>query len=462
MFGISSYILIPLIIWLLWQIYVRTVDKKYSHIPGPKPSFLGLAELYVYLQGSFLGLSNKYGHYGPVIRVFIGPFVWIMIMDYPSYVSLYHNTRSFSKLGTVQRAAVHIVPGSLFITEGPEWRRHRTSMNPFFANEELGKYISAIFDIVREEHDALESDKPFALSVWSNAVTGRVIMKTLFDVNVNKKNPQEVKEFEEATNYMGDWFGFYMISYCISPPFAKSKYWQDYINKRKEPFTRIINQSLRNADPDCFWHQLIQSGKLSWEEFQNEAVTLMLAGYETTRDTLCWVLHSLTKYPEVKSKLKNEISTVLNGRTPTPEDLKNLKYLDKVVLETMRLHDIILVGSRTPIQQDKIGDYLIPKDSTILFSPHYVVKNSVDHPDEFDPERFTEDNYKELSKRALSAFGTGPHQCIGKYLAMLELKLITIYLIQNGEFEIDLKTDQINPHYPIKTPRKMSAIKKSV
>jgi len=287
-------------------------------------------------------------------------------------------------------------------------------------------------------------------------------MKTLFNVNVNKKNPQEVKEFEEATNYLGDWFGVFMLCYCICPPLAKSKYWQDYINKKKEPFNRIINQSLKAADPDCFWHQLIQAGKFTWEEFQNESVSLMLAGFETTRDTLCWVIHSISKYPEVKSKLKNEINTVLNGRTPTSKDLKNLPYLDKVILETMRLHDIVLVASRTPIQQDKIGDHLIPKNSTILFCPHYVVKNSVDHPDKFDPERFTNENYKELSKRALSAFGTGPHQCLGKYLAILELKVITIYLMQNGEFEVDLNTDQMNPHYVLRTPRKMSAKKKSV
>jgi len=152
-------------------------------IPGPYPSFLGLIELIVYMKGPMNGLLEKYGHYGPIIRVYVGPFVWILMADLQSYQTVYMKSKSFQR-GKMHQAVLH---GSILVTDGMEWRRHRLAMTPFFAEEEVERFSSDILNIAKEEYDELENDKSFLLKDFSREITARVLMKCLFNVSVNKK-----------------------------------------------------------------------------------------------------------------------------------------------------------------------------------------------------------------------------------------------------------------------------------
>jgi len=429
-------------------------------IPGPNPSFLGLKEFIIYAKGSITGLLEKYGHYGPVIRVYVGPFVWILLSDLQSYQTLFMKTKSFHR-GKMHQAAGLIAPNALFTTEGTEWRRQRLAMNPYFAEEEMERYCSDILNIAKEEIDELENDKPFLMKDFIRVITARVLMKCLFNVSVNKKNAEELKRFNDAIGVIGDqWVGIYLIIGLLCPILTKTTFMKNLMNKKTVPFKTVIKEMKENPSPDCLWQQLTQNDKFTWEEFENQSVGLMIAGFDTTTYSICWVFHSLTKYPEIKSKLKQEIDSVLGGKTPTSADLKHLPYLEKVILETLRFQPIATYASRTAIEQDSIGDYNIPKDIT-LFTTSDSVKNAVDNPHIFDPDRINEENMKQFSKIAMSSFGWGPHQCVGKYLAMLEMKLIIVTLLQKGDIKVDLTTDEINPHFPVRNPKKLTAIKKS-
>jgi len=207
---------------------------------------------------------------------------------------------------------------------------------------------------------------------------------------------------------------------------------------------------------------LAKTGQFTWKEFESESLALFLAGFETTSNTQCYIFQCLSQNPDVRNKLKQELDTVLDGRFPTYEDFKNLPYLEKVLLECLRHHSLMIYNNRKAVEQDTVGDYIIPKGYQIWTSPSYVIRNIVDEPDTFNPERYNDENIKELSKKILSGFGSGPHTCIGKHLAMLELKLITAYVIaQNGNIEVDTKEYQHNIYYHLKAPRFLTAVKKS-
>jgi len=396
---------------------------------------------------------EKYGHYGPIIRVYVGPFVWILMADLQSYQTVYMKSKSFQR-GKMHQAVLH---GSILVTDGMEWRRHRLAMTPFFAEEEVERFSSDILNIAKEEYDELENDKSFLLKDFSREITARVLMKCLFNVSVNKKNSEELKKFSSAINVISEgWVGICFLIKLVSPLSERTALMKNWINKKTAPLKNVIKEMKENPDPDCLWQQLTQNDKFTWEEFENESIGLMMAGFDTTTYSLCWIFHSLTKYPEIKSKLKQEIDSVLGGKIPTSADLKLLPYLEKVMLETFRLHPLNTYNSRTAIEQDSIGDYNIPKGST-LFTCSNAITNSVDNPHIFNPDRINEENIKQFSKIAMSSFGWGPHQCIGKYLAILEMKLIVVFLLQNGDIEVDLKTDQIFPHFPLNSPKKLSA-----
>jgi len=408
-------------------------------------------------------LAKAYGHHGPVFRVFIGPSVCDIVNDFETLSHLYGKTKSFQREGAVFRGMKVIAPGALFNTEGMEWRRHRTAMNPFFAEEEVDKFCSDILTIAQEEYDDIEPGKPFLLEKWTSALTSRILMKTLFDVSVNKKIATELKRLNDSIPVFDDWVGMVLMAYMICPSFIeKTQILKKFIERKTSTFKGIIKEMKENPTPDCLWQQLTVNGKFTWEEFESESFGLMFAGYETTSYSLCYLLLCLSKYPEAKLKLKQEINNVLGGKLPTAQDIKNLPYLDKFILESLRLQPIVLVANRTAVAQDSIGEYQIPKDTIIFGCPWNIIPKSGEDPEKFDPDRYNEENYKQLSKIPMAIFAVGPHQCVGKNLAMLEMKLITVLLLQNEDLEVNTTMkDEFNSHAPTRVPKKLTAIKKS-
>jgi len=457
-------LVIVVMIWVLWKLHVRTAERRFTSInngrslPGPNPSFLGLVELWVFLKGSYLGLLEKYGHYGPVIRVYVGPFVWV-IPTCLNTVNHLFSKKAFQR-GLLSKAFGDITPNTIIISDGLEWRRHRTAISPFFSEEEVEKFSSNILEIAKEEFDDLDTDKSFELTLWTNMIVGRVFMKSLFNVSVNKKNADELKKFNAALHVLGDWVGLVFVCGTICPSIMRTQFMKNYIQKKTAPFKNLLKDMKKNPNPDSLWQQLAHHGKFTWEEFENESIGLLVAGLETSSYALTWILYYLTKNPECKSKLKHEIDSVLDGKLPTIHDLKNLPYLEKVIFETLRIDAIVLALSRTAVEQDSIGDYQIPIGTSIFDCINYTVRHSVENPDIFNPDRFTNENMRELSKNAMAAFGVGTHQCIGKHLALLQLKLILCIIFQNGDIEVDTTKTYFNPHFPMKVPRLLTAIKK--
>jgi cytochrome P450 len=459
---VISLILVFVIIWFLWKLYVNYVERRFKSInngksiPGPDPSFLGLKEFLVYARGSIGGLLEKYGHYGPLIRVYVGPFVWILASDLQSYQALLSKGKAFQR-GKMFQAINLITPGALFVTEGTEWRRHRLAMSPFFAEEEFDRFRPEIWRIVKEEFDEKEDGKSLKVKDFVRGITSRVLMKSLFNVSVNKNNAEELKRFNSVIGIIDDCLAPLILVGFLAPILLRTTFMKNLVNKKTASFKQVIKDMKENPDPDCLWQQMTKNDKFTWEEFENESIGLIAAGFDTTTVALCWIIHSLSKYPEVKSKLKQEIDSVLGGEIPTSEDIKRLPYLERVIFESIRYHPVGLFNNRTAIEQDSIGDYQIPKDSTLFACAGNAIRNSVDNPDIFDPERFSDENMKQFSRIAMSNFGGGPHMCIGKYLALFEIKLIIVYILQHGDIEVDLTTDEINPHFPLNMPTHLTA-----
>ena len=119
----------------------------------------------------------------------------------------------------------------------------------------------------------------------------------------------------------------------------------------------------------------------------------MLAGHETTSVALAWTLYELAKNPLIQEKVRAEIDAVLReGNELTWETVEELKYLENVTKESLRLHPPAHITARTPISDEIVGGYLIPK-GTLIVLPINPLQNVPQHwsnPDEFQPERFHE------------------------------------------------------------------------
>ena len=157
-------------------------------------------------------------------------------------------------------------------------------------------------------------------------------------------------------------------------------------------------------------------------QVRDEAITLFLAGHETTATALTWTWYLLSQNPDVEQKLRTEMREVLGGRLPTYDDLPNLTYTEMVLAESMRLYPPAWGIGRMAKTDTRIYNYEVPKNSICLVSPYVMHRHPRYYPDpeRFDPLRFTPEAKQDRPKFAYFPFGGGTRVCIGERFAWME------------------------------------------
>ncbi len=169
---------------------------------------------------------------------------------------------------------------------------------------------------------------------------------------------------------------------------------------------------------------------LSDTEIIDNLVSFLMAGVETTANTLAWALHLLTQYPDVEAGLHREVDTVLAGRAATFEDLPTLPMTGRIVNETLRLRTPPWMFTRITTDAIQLDRYTIPASMNVIISP-LAIHNRPDlfpDPARFDPDRWLPERGDSISRTAFLPFGAGARQCIGEQFALIEavLALATI------------------------------------
>jgi cytochrome P450 len=176
---------------------------------------------------------------------------------------------------------------------------------------------------------------------------------------------------------------------------------------------------------------------MSDAQVRDEAVTLFLAGHETTALALTYALYLLAQHPDRQARLAEELDRVLGGRRPALADLERLTYTEAVVLESMRLYPPAWGLARQALTEIEIGGARFPKGAEFVMSPWVVQRDprSFDTPEAFRPERWEGDLARRLHRFAYFPFGGGPRVCIGNRFAMMEAKLVLARALQRFRFE---------------------------
>ncbi|HLM47542.1 MAG TPA: cytochrome P450, partial [Myxococcaceae bacterium] len=169
------------------------------------------------------------------------------------------------------------------------------------------------------------------------------------------------------------------------------------------------------------------------EHLRDEVLTMLLAGHETTANTLSWVWGLLHQNPDAERKLHAELDAVLGGRPPTAEDVPKLVYTRRVMDEALRLYPPVYSISRKVVKDDVICGYEVRGGSSLYMSP-YVTHRLPEFwpdPERFEPDRFTPEQVAARPRYAYFPFLGGPRQCIGNNFALLEGTLIIATLAQH-------------------------------
>jgi cytochrome P450 len=161
-------------------------------------------------------------------------------------------------------------------------------------------------------------------------------------------------------------------------------------------------------------------------QVRDEAMTIFLAGHETTANALSWTWYLLARHPDAEARLHAELDTVLGGRVPTLADTPRLRVVEQVISEAMRLYPPAWIIGRRAIHDYDVAGYRLPAGTIVLLSP-YVSHRDPRHfvePDRFVPERWTPEFRQGLPPFAYFPFGGGTRRCIGESFAWMELMLV--------------------------------------
>jgi cytochrome P450 len=173
-------------------------------------------------------------------------------------------------------------------------------------------------------------------------------------------------------------------------------------------------------------------------QLRNEVVTLILAGYETTANSLSWTWYLLSRHPEVNANVRAELAAVLGGREPQFRDLGALSLTRRTLDESLRLYPPAWIMGRRALGDDRLGDVDIPEGSVLALSPYITHRNPAywDDPERFDPDRMRETKASLRKPFAYFPFGGGPRLCIGHNMAMLEAQLIIGTIAQRFDMRL--------------------------
>uniref|UniRef100_UPI00358FF019 cytochrome P450 3A19-like n=1 Tax=Myxine glutinosa TaxID=7769 RepID=UPI00358FF019 len=207
---------------------------------------------------------------------------------------------------------------------------------------------------------------------------------------------------------------------------------------------------------------LKSEGRLTDNEIQAQAIIFIIAGTETTANTLSYVAYNLAVHPDIQSKLQEEIDEAFPNKSElTYEGVMQLPYLDMVISETLRKFPIAIRLERVCKDSTELGGLHVPRGMVIgvpLFALHRD-PSIWPEPEEFRPERFTKEAKEGRNPYAYLPFGAGPRNCIGMRFALVHMKMGLVALLQEfnirttPETEIPLeigKVGLLSPKNPIK------------
>ncbi len=413
--------------------------------PGPKGSPL-FGVFPEFRKDPPLFLLNVARHHGDVAFFKMGSqkFYLLNRPEFVQDVLVTHNGK-FQKSRIMQRAKVLLGEG-LLTSEGQFHLRQRRLVQPAFHRQRIAGYAAAMVECAERSAARWTSGETRDISEEMMRLTLAIVAQTLFGAEVEE-------DADEIGRAMTDVLGMFNMMLI---PFT------EFLQKMPLPSMRrferarafldrkiysILNERRQSGDDrgDLLSMLLLaqdeqgDGGGMTDTQVRDEALTLFMAGHETTANALTWTWYLLSQHPDVERRLHEELRSVLAGGAPGFDNLPQLRYTEMVFAESMRLYPPAWALSRLAMQDHEIAGYHIPAGSLCMLSPYVMHRNPEYFPDpeRFDPERWTPDAKDRRPKFSYFPFGGGPRMCIGERFAWTEGVLLLATIGQRWRMRLE-------------------------
>lgn len=409
--------------------------------PGPKAHWLlGLLREFL---GDTLGfLTALQKDYGSVSSFRILRVTNYLVSD-PALVEqiLKDKNGTFIKNTGFFRHFYDLFGAGLLTAEGEHWKRQRKLASPVFRQKNLDTFVNAISTIAETFIRDWRHSKTLDFHQAALELTAQIASKTLFGMDDPIPDQRLIDAVRQLEKQIAVRIGrpfLFQDKLPIASNFAyrralktiEDKVFQliDHYQDLPHPGANVLSQlvNARYEDGSC----------ISRQQLRDDAITLYLAGHDTTAILLSWMFYLLSQHKTVVTDLRQEW-TVLGDSLPTSyEQIKNLPLTTAVIKESLRLYPPAYIIGRQTTRDIELGGYAIPAGAPVVISPYVLgrLDSYFESPETFLPERWLREHASTLEK-AFLPFGGGPRICIGDRFAQMEAAIILIAILRRYDPE---------------------------
>jgi cytochrome P450 len=343
--------------------------------------------------------------------------------------ALVEDNAAFVK-GRALQAARRLLGDGLLTSEGADHLRRRRMIQPIFRHDQIARYGDVMIAAAEDVAAGWTPGATVDLNREMTRIALRVVGRTIFDADVESEAPEIAAVLDAGMRVFHRFLlpGAELLWRLPLPATRGFNAAKRDIDAFLERLVREHSAALGGADLVSVLAALEDGGsggrRLTDAEIRDEAITLMLAGHETTAQALTWAWYLLAQNPAAAAALAAELRSVLGDRPLETADYERLPYTQAVVRETLRLFPPVWALARIATRPYRLGPYAVPEGGTIVTSQWVVQRR----PDYFaDPLRFAPERWLDGPPPPAGAyfpFAAGPRMCIGERFAMLEGVLV--------------------------------------
>ncbi|KAG8040378.1 hypothetical protein G9C98_000949 [Cotesia typhae] len=503
-FSVFLALLVPALV--LWYVYFRVSQRHVlelaEKIPGP-PGYPLIGNALEFMGSSdsiFRNIMERSNEFDQVIRLWIGPKLLIFLVD-PRDVEVILSSHVYIDKSAEYRFFQPWLGNGLLISTGQKWRVHRKLIAPTFHLNVLKSFIDlfnansrAVVEKMRKE-----GSKEFDCHDYMSETTVEILLETAMGVSKSTQD-RSGYEYAMAVMKMCDILHLRHTRVWLRPDwlFNLTKYGKDQIQlldvihsltkkviqRKKEDFktgkrnfiktteskdaklTSVeglsfgqsagLKDDLDVDDNDvgekkrlAFLDLLMEAGQngtvLTEQEVKEQVDTIMFEGHDTTAAGSSFFLSMMGCHPDIQEKVIQELDQIFgdSDRPCTFQDTLEMKYLERCLMETLRLYPPVPIIARQIKTDLKLasGDYTVPGGCTVVvgtFKMHRLPHLYPD-PDTFNPDNFLPEKTANRHYYAFIPFSAGPRSCVGRKYAMLKLKILLSTILRNFRVKSDIK-----------------------
>ena len=413
--------------------------------PGPRPRYPGqyIVEIARNPLAMMIAMNREHGD---IAHWRIGP-QHIYLFSHPDLIRdvLVTNQKNFHKSRGLERAK-RLLGNGLLTSEGDFHLRQRRLVQPAFHRQRIAAYAETMAHYASRTSARWRDGETLDMHAEMMRLTLGVVSKTLFDADVDS----EAGEIGDALTTAFESFNLAMLPFTElleKLPLPAVRRFNAARDRLDSTIYRMIAERRESeVDRGDLLSMLLMAtddegdgGGMDDTQLRDEALTIFLAGHETTANALTWTWYLLSQHPEVEARMHAEIDSALQGRCPAYEDLAALPYTRMILAESMRLYPPAWAIGRRALQSFESRGFTIPAKSVVLMSQYIMHRDPryFPDPDKFDPKRWTPEVQAARPKFSYFPFGAGTRICIGEQFAWMEGILLIAALAQRWRMRLE-------------------------